>query len=944
MADDLQTLPAGHRLGAYEVRRVLGTGTFGNVYLCVGEGAGETVAVREYVPRGVVVRGDGLRVQLRSPDADAAFAAGLAGFVERAERMMAVDHPNVVHIHGVFQANGTACVAMDYVPGRPLSSLLEAGETLPADELLETLQPVADGLLAMHRAGIRHGNLGLESLIVGDNGTPVLLGLAVPAQDEFGFVGNPGYAPIEHYSAHAGLVGVPADVYSLGAIVYRCVTGMTPPEAPIRAERDTLVPTARAVRGQANGRRKYPADLLAAVDAALTLDPEGRPEGVETLRDALGVSGGDARAGAAQAAADPEAAEERTDDKARIAARGSMAGRAAPVRSGRSRIVIAATTTVVIAISIGVYLLRPEGELQPAGEAIPEQPPPAQIEPPALPEPPAVPQQPEPSAGLADVDTPATDSSPPESEEPPPEPTAALVVVTSPPGVVVLLDGSAVGETPLELPGLATGEHRIALSHPHYHTVASDLTLSGDSPTRIERELVRATGTLRVTTTPSGAWIESNGVRLADATPATLSELPAGPVALKLGASGYVSVDVGAVVPKDEVRALEVTLERALGTLTLALSPPDAEVLLPDLEFPYEPGVNLPEGTHRIRVTKPGYRSVTDTVEVAGATRDEIVLEPDRHYSLTVATDPPGAVVTFVDAEHAYSPGMLMPPGEYRLRVSLESYAPWEGTVRHGVAATVHDVSLEFVPAEYADPLSSGGTGPVMTVIPAGSFRMGCVSGAACTPPELPVHPVTIETPFAMSKYEVTFEDFDRFVQATGWPRPDDLGWGRERRPVINVSWEDAAAYANWLSSETGRRYALPSEAEWEYAARAGADTAYAWGDSIDEQANCDDCSPHTVRHAVRGTEPVGSFRPNAWGLYDMHGNVWEWVLDCWNETYAGAPTDGNAWTEGDCRRRLLRGGSWFNAAALARSAARLGGPRTVRGNIAGFRVVARND
>ncbi|MCY4026289.1 MAG: formylglycine-generating enzyme family protein [Acidobacteria bacterium] len=128
---------------------------------------------------------------------------------------------------------------------------------------------------------------------------------------------------------------------------------------------------------------------------------------------------------------------------------------------------------------------------------------------------------------------------------------------------------------------------------------------------------------------------------------------------------------------------------------------------------------------------------------------------------------------------------------------------------------------------------------------------------------------------------------------------------------MIDVSWEDARAYAEWLSAETGERYRLPSEAEWEYAARAGTTTAYSWGADIGQnRANCDGCGS---RWDNEQTAPAGSFAANAWGLHDMHGNVWEWVEDCWHDSYAQAPADGSAWTRGgDCGRRVLRGGSWY--------------------------------
>ena len=230
-------------------------------------------------------------------------------------------------------------------------------------------------------------------------------------------------------------------------------------------------------------------------------------------------------------------------------------------------------------------------------------------------------------------------------------------------------------------------------------------------------------------------------------------------------------------------------------------------------------------------------------------------------------------------------------------------------------------------------------TCPEMVVVPAGRFRMGCVSGRDCRDDERPVHEVEVAS-FALSKYEVTFDEYDTFVQATGHRRPNDRGWGRGRRPVINVFWEDAAAYVAWLSRETGDEYRLPSESEWEYAARAGTTTRYSWGQDLGRnRANCRRCRS---RWDNDRTAPTGSFAANGWGLHDMHGNVTEWAADCWHENYARAPPDGSAWTSGgDCGRRVLRGGSWIAYPASVRAANRLaspsGGPRVL--DFIGFRV-----
>ena len=234
------------------------------------------------------------------------------------------------------------------------------------------------------------------------------------------------------------------------------------------------------------------------------------------------------------------------------------------------------------------------------------------------------------------------------------------------------------------------------------------------------------------------------------------------------------------------------------------------------------------------------------------------------------------------------------------------------------------------------DPLKTGGNGPEMVDIPAGKFRMGDIQGVGGKE-EQPVHEVHIAQPFAMGRYEITFEEYDQFARATGRNLPQDDGWGRGRQPVIHVSWNDAIAYAGWLSQQTGRHYRLPTEAEWEYTARAGAETAYWWGNEVKQGlANCLGCgSPYDGKR----TAPVGSFKPNPFGVYDTTGNVTEWVQDCWHENYEGAPNDGSAWTTGDGILRVLRGGSLSGTPQFLRSARRDRNSPGGRGVAVGFRL-----
>ena len=211
---------------------------------------------------------------------------------------------------------------------------------------------------------------------------------------------------------------------------------------------------------------------------------------------------------------------------------------------------------------------------------------------------------------------------------------------------------------------------------------------------------------------------------------------------------------------------------------------------------------------------------------------------------------------------------------------------------------------------------------PEMVVIPAGTFRMGCVSGRGCESDERPLHVVTISRPFALSTYEVTFEEYDRFTAATGRAQADDEGWGRGRRPVINVSWNDAQEYVAWLSSETGARYRLPSEAEWEYAARAGTTTTYSWGNAIgDNRANCDGCGSQWDDSM---TAPVGSFAPNVWG-FARHARQRVGTGAGLLELELSGCADGRlAWESGTCEWPVMRGGSWTNLPIRLRATARL--------------------
>jgi formylglycine-generating enzyme required for sulfatase activity len=230
-----------------------------------------------------------------------------------------------------------------------------------------------------------------------------------------------------------------------------------------------------------------------------------------------------------------------------------------------------------------------------------------------------------------------------------------------------------------------------------------------------------------------------------------------------------------------------------------------------------------------------------------------------------------------------------------------------------------------------AAPLELALAVPEMTDIPAGSFTMGSTTGAG---DERPVREVEVPA-FRMSIHEITLAEYNRFLRATG---NEPFGASDPSRPVAGIGWTDAVAYTAWLTELTGTTYRLPTEAEWEYAARAGTESEFNTGDTLEKLANCIGCNTEWEN---KSAAPVGSFPANAFGLHDMHGNVWEWVQDCWSDDYSGHDNTARAIESAECDSRILRGGSWYNEQSFARSSYRAHEPPEYTASGVGFRVVA---
>jgi serine/threonine-protein kinase len=303
--------------------------------------------------------------------------------------------------------------------------------------------------------------------------------------------------------------------------------------------------------------------------------------------------------------------------------------------------------------------------------------------------------------------------------------------------------------------------------------------------------------------------------------------------------------------------------------------------------------------------------------------------------ALTINVTPSNASIRILNAKEKYSQGVRLFPKTYEVVIS--QFGHDTKNVSIDLSKSNHTFNYELV-----SNMSAAINDIINTFvdIPAGSFELGCENNKLCRSAEKPKSSISISS-FEMMSTEITFAMWDMCVATQGCShKPSDEGWGRDNRPVINVSYNDITQqFIPWLNNVTNGQYRLPSEAEWEYAARAGSTSQYPWG----EKSSCSQAhygATSLICTAEKSTKPVKSYQPNAFGLYDMQGNVWEWVQDCWNPNHKSASKDGKARMTGDCKAAIHRGGSWTSLPKELRSAHRDWFTRTKKGKNDGFRLV----
>ena len=874
--DHVNALPSGTRFEEYRLDAVLGAGGFGITYRAYDANLDKFVAIKEYLPVEFATRTEASTVVPHS-NADAQdYHWGLTRFLDEARTLARFDHPHLNKVYRFFESNGTAYMVLEYVQGETLADKLTRERQLPEESLQRLLEEILSGLEVMHGAGYVHRDIKPGNLMLrAEDGSAVVLDFGAARQavgqrsKAITSILTPGYAPIEQYDSKADDVGPWSDIYALGMVAYRCVSGIGDGELPDavtrgRTQRKGQVDLTPAVEV---GKGRYSAKLLEAIDWALEVDEEDRPQSVDAWLGAL--AGGGRRQGPAKSVRKP----------ATKSTRDTTTGRRGPSWS-----TLALTLVLVALLGIGGWW---------AWQEYPQ------------------------LFGQGSDDT---------------QQLAQQAATTD-----------LLGETLQETESGETGEAVARTEEAQPPEIAEAEQPASKEPALspeeadVARLLAAAEADLKARrlTSPVGnnAWDRYQQVLEID---------PANPDAIKgmeRVIESYMQL-LGAEVEKEDFEKAEGYLAK-IGELH-----PDSPVL--------EEGEQRLEDARQMRTNRLAEQ---ERQRQADLERQRIANTIKEHWIAFETAiqaedlDEAAGILDEIRGLNPEEPGLTT--GEQRLEAAK--------------------IELERK-REEALKLELAGE---MVSIPSGTFRMGDLSGEG-DDDERPVHTVTVPA-FRMGKYEVTVGQFRRFVEATdyrtdaernadgnegcyaytadeGW----DWTWGRSWRnpgysvgddhPVVCVSWNDVQAFIAWLTEQTGESYRLPSEAEWEYAARAGSTTKYHFGNNesqlcryanhADSSTDFDwrnkSCSDGVGMRAAT----VGRYQPNSYGLYDMHGNVNEWVQDCWNESYTGAPGDGRDWTVGDCSRRGVRGGSWYNNARTLRSAGRHGYTRSNRFHNLGFRLV----
>ena len=989
--DHVNALPPGTRFEEYRLDAVLGAGGFGITYRAYDANLDKFVAIKEYLPSEFATRSERFTVVPQSSTDAQDYHWGLNRFLDEARTLARFDYPHLNRVYRFFESNGTAYMVLEYVEGETLAGRLTRERQLPEESLQRLLDEVLSGLEVMHEAGYVHrdikpGNLMLRK----EDGSAVVLDFGAARQavgqrsKAITSILTPGYAPIEQYDSKADDVGPWSDIYALGMVAYRCISGIGDSELPDAVTRGRtqrkggvdLTPATEAGKGNYNPK------LLESIDWAIEVDEEDRPQTVDAWRQAL--SGGGRRKSQAKSV-------RRTATKP---AKGVTAKRTVMNWSG-------VTLSVVILALVGVSIWM-ESQLYPewfglgSGDILPV----AQQEIPAD-MPGKTSQETEPGdtndalAGTEETPLPEdTSQTGPvitavESDEMvtrQPETESAKAPPTEEDEVTRLLDAA---EDDLKARRLTSPAGNNAWDR--YQQVLELQPTNEDAIKGMERVIESYMELF-------GSALEQEDFDKADTYLGRIRELhPDSPVleegAKRIGAAKQVLAD--RLAKEKAIGEYLTSFETALGLNDLD----EAADILERIAALDASAPALPDGRQRLvearraeadRQAALERQRQTEIDRHTGlfgvAMQDGQLHKAAGHLAQIRAMDPDSPVLATAEQRLAEAGRQRTIKGHWESfeaaldEDNLDKATSMLSEIRKLKPDAPNLAAGEQRLADWRDALVRELAGEMME-IPGGMFRMGDLNGGGYDN-ERPVHNVSVST-FRLGKYEITVGQFRRFVQVTGYQTDaernadgnqgcytgefmtrDSWGWtsGRSWRhleypisddqPAVCISWNDARAYTQWLTEQAGETYRLPSEAEWEYAARAGSEATFHFGNA--ERQLCDYANVADKTKLPDDTNwqdevkchdgavfpvKVGSYRPNEFGLHDMHGNVSEWVQDCWNDSYVEVPNDGRAWETGDCSRRVTRGGSWSSTTKSLRSASRGRDDSSSRSNSRGFRL-----
>ncbi|PID77105.1 MAG: hypothetical protein CSB24_03225 [Deltaproteobacteria bacterium] len=961
---DAQIVPGVMVSDRYEVQREIGRGGMGIVYLARDQVMDIEVALK-VVPQEL------------SMDPRA-----IADLKRETAIAIQLTHPNIMRLHTLATWEGQVYVVMEYVSGGTLAHVLAEKQRLSLAEALPLLKEIGAALDYSHNASpaVIHRDLKPLNILLTKQGRVKVTdyGLARVLRDSASRISGGDTAGTLSYMAPEQVrgkgIGRHTDIYALAAICYELLSG-TPPFHTGDLRWQIINEDAEPIADQ-------PDSVNRALLAGLAKDKENRPASAAEFVKMLTSNNLEPCKNR------PALNQSRRSNRPRRSRR--LSKRRTAKLNRKWLPVLIAGIMVLAGLGYDVYsngslrsLIMQASELTAANEPIEE---------------------------MTYADEREADIIPAEQEDNQESTYGSLNLTSVPSGATVYLDGKMAGTTPYHASQILNGTRTIELNLEGYKSVKKEIEIIASAANEHEINLNSIYGSLNLTSVPSGATVYLDG-KMAGTTPYHAPQILNGTRTIELNLEGYEPVKKEIEILASTINKHEINLGSIYGSLNLTSVPSGATVYLDGEKAgttPYH-APQILNGTRTIELRLEGYEPVKKEIEIISSTLQEQKIKLASIYgSLKITSVPSGATI-YVDGKEAgktpyYSSQILK--GTRTIELYHKGYEPVKGeidilsstlqkreinmvsifgrlnvtSVPEGATVYVNGKNVGQTPyneevvageisVSVSHPLAKnewqkkimivqGKTTMVTTtlVLPAlkdpatgmefvyvkgGCYQMGNTFGNG-EHNEKPIHQVCVKG-FYMGKYEVTQGEWMKIMDSN----PSMFKNGN-RYPVEQVSWDDTQAYIKKLNRKSGKNYRLPTEAEWEYAAREGGkNTRFGTGKNTIEskEANFDAREKYKKNYSRAGlyrgqTVAVGSFAPNALGLYDMSGNVWEWCQDRWHDSYMEAPRNGSAWESGSTSRRVLRGGSWYDAPEYVRASDRCGNPPDNADSYLGFRLV----